>query len=1377
MAQLGQLGIGVNLDLSKFEGNVTGLKRSMRDVDSTMKASISSFEGLEKSTEALGVKYDGLKKKQEIQKKIVEEQRKKYEELAKTQGENSREAQNARIELNKQQTVLNKLEGELVSVSSEMKNMKKENSILADSFKKLEGTLDKVSEKLKKTSDDLVGIGKGFSKYVTAPVAGFGTAALVSASSFEESSVRIQNSLGLTEKEAKKLTETARNIYKDGYGESVEEIDNALLQTKQNMTDLNDADLEEATRNALILGQTFDADVNEVTRASNNLMHGFGLTSQEAFDLMANGAQNGLNFSNEMFDNLSEYSSLFGKMGYSAEEYFQLLQNGSEAGVYNLDYVNDVMKEFQIRVKDNSKSTTEAMGQLSGETQEVWNSFMRGEGTVKDVSNAVLGELSGMEDQVAANEIGVSLFGTKWEDLEADAMYALGGINGELGDTSGKMEKMAENMEELPMQRLTSLFRELTGALTPFGEIMLDMAEEWMPSIESAIETVTNTFNDLDEDGKKAVVTFAGIGALIGPLIVALGGFVGVVGMALKPLAGLFGILGGKGIGGLLGLLGKRFLFLLGPIGALVGGFFLFKDVLTGLGLDGIMEKFKELGNVIKGLFTRDDEDEDSEGGGLLEKLGITPEMIEKIKSVMGTIKENIEKVVGVFVDNLMPIIKEAIDWLKGLFESLRTFWDENGEGILTVIEKIHTFITGVLVTALPIVFAVIKSVFDNIKGFLGGAFEAIGGIIKLIVGVFTGDFTKMWEGVKSIFFGAFDLIWNGIQLLFFGKLVKGVAGLVKAVVGSFKSLWTRSVGIFKSLWNGVVQIFKDLVSGVTGKVTQLRTGIVKGITRAKDRAVAVLRNLKDRAKGIFEDMVKFAKDLPGKIGDAIKNGAKSAVDGIISLGNKMAGKLGDVVNGVIGGINNVTAKLGIEAKVEKWEVPSFSTGTKRGGHAGGLMTVGDRGPGNSAVGKTRELVQYPNGLVQLFEKETTLNAPKGTQVLSNRDTEKVLSIPKYSRGTEGAGGILSKAKDIVGNVKDKITGAIGNVWDAIKNPGNLINKIIDTLGLKIQGITKFPLDLAKGAFGKIKEGFKGFLTNAREKATPESNLGALLSGHKINWAYGKYPFAFNGGNHYGIDTDHVYDPVRAAIGGKVRRYFFDNYGGGNTLEIQSGKIYQWYSHLSKSLVKAGDSIKAGQKIAVSGNTGTNSTGPHLHYQLFRNLANPNGSSFDPIPYLRGKGKGNGGGAFDYFTGGVINDEGFYRLAEKGSELVVPTDDKTAMVKMLHYLNDLIGNDGSGNTRTSQIPTPKNTGGSGEDSLMREQNEMLREMISMMKEARNRDKEDLELARRRNEVLEGVLEKDFGVVLDGRKVSKQLYPHIKKESDRESNKDWRLGRV
>lgn len=268
------------------------------------------------------------------------------------------------------------------------------------------------------------------------------TEVIGSVNQMKESMNLLQNQTGVTGAELEELQGIARNLFKDNYGENFEEVTAALATVKQNMHNLDNGELQRLTGDAMLLAQTFDADISEVTRGANNLMTHFGVSSSTAMDLFATGAQRGINFSQEMFDNVAEYAPLFAEMGYSAEEYFGIMERGAKAGVYNLDYVNDVMKEFQIRTKDGSKATSEAMGMLSKDAQNVWKEFLKGNGTVSDVAAKVVGELQGMDDQVLASQIGVSLFGTKFEDLEADAVYAMLGTTEAMQGFEGAMESI-----------------------------------------------------------------------------------------------------------------------------------------------------------------------------------------------------------------------------------------------------------------------------------------------------------------------------------------------------------------------------------------------------------------------------------------------------------------------------------------------------------------------------------------------------------------------------------------------------------------------------------------------------------------------------------------------------------------------------------------------------------------------------------------------------------------------------------------------------------------------------------------------------------------------------------------------------------------------
>jgi murein DD-endopeptidase MepM/ murein hydrolase activator NlpD len=102
---------------------------------------------------------------------------------------------------------------------------------------------------------------------------------------------------------------------------------------------------------------------------------------------------------------------------------------------------------------------------------------------------------------------------------------------------------------------------------------------------------------------------------------------------------------------------------------------------------------------------------------------------------------------------------------------------------------------------------------------------------------------------------------------------------------------------------------------------------------------------------------------------------------------------------------------------------------------------------------------------------------------------------------------------------------------------------------------------------------------------------------------------------HTGIDFPVSYGTkVMAATDGTVRTQYNSAYGNMMIVTAKDG-TETWYCHLSSYQVPSGSTVKAGDAIAFSGNSG-NSTGPHLHFEV----RPAGGSSIDPLPWLRSHG-------------------------------------------------------------------------------------------------------------------------------------------------------------
>lgn len=299
---------------------------------------------------------------------------------------------------------------------------------------------------------------------------------------------------GLVGEELEGMSEVLKDVYGSNFGESMEDAAAGITAVYQ-ATGLTDEALAETTKGAYALADTFGYDVAESARAAKAMMTNFGISGEEAMGMIAAGAQNGLDYSGELIDTVNEYSVQFAKLGFTADEMFSVFQQGADSGAWNLDKVGDAVKEFSIRSIDGSKTTTEAYKALGLDAEEMMALFAAGGEDASIAFQGVLAALMDMDDQVQRDALGVSLFGTQWEDLGTEAMTALLGMESGAYDTEDALNKITsvkydninDAMEGIKRQAEVSLLPMATTVANAFMEIapiIGDLFEELGPIIE-----------------------------------------------------------------------------------------------------------------------------------------------------------------------------------------------------------------------------------------------------------------------------------------------------------------------------------------------------------------------------------------------------------------------------------------------------------------------------------------------------------------------------------------------------------------------------------------------------------------------------------------------------------------------------------------------------------------------------------------------------------------------------------------------------------------------------------------------------------------------------------------------------------------------------
>ena len=680
---------------------------------------------------------------------------------------------------------------------------------------------------------------------------------------------------GETGEAAEASAEIVKNVYGSGVGQSMDAVAEAVIMVKKNLGDLGDTDLTNLTKQALTLEELYGIDMNETLRGVNSLMKQYGLTAQEAMDYIVRGTQNGLDKTNELGDNLSEYAGKFEQAGYSASEYFQLLQNGLEGGAYNLDKVNDAINEVTTRLADGTIG--DAIDLYSQKTQSLFLAWQNGEATQKQVIDSIVADIGSCTSQQEALNMAAQAFGTMAEDGNLKFITSLTSV----GETYDSVAGSAQNLfsqTQTPTQEMEANTRKLQQALVPLGEKIVELANVVLPPLVAIITAVSEVFGMLPEPVQNFVI-------ILGALLVAFTALTPVI----AALAVSFGALN---------------ISLLPVIGIIAG---------VAAAIAGIIAIVKNWGAITEWF------------GNLWQ--AVSQKLMELWNGVVVFFTETIPAAFQTFIGFFSAIP----DWWSGLWSQVSAFFTNTWNAILQnpIVQLVVDTVTSLWENAKN----TLQGIWSGICDIAAGAFELLKNVILapvlLLIDLVTGNFSKLasdaaniWNNIKN----AASQIWSGIRQVVTSAasgLKQGVETVLSALSQFASQIWSAMKQTASSVWNGIKTTVVNIASTLREAAVSAFQRMVSGIGSALSGLYSVVSNG-------FSSAIRFITGLPGQAFQWGKDFIQGLINGISSM-------IQSVINTVSGLADRIRSFLhfsapdeGPLADYETW-MPDFMKGLAGG--------------------------------------------------------------------------------------------------------------------------------------------------------------------------------------------------------------------------------------------------------------------------------------------------------------------------------------------------------------------------------------------------------------------------------------------------------------